>query len=156
MKGGMRMSVETEAEHLRSIPAFAHLERGKLKLLAFASACLTHAPGDFLFHQGDPGDSVYILIEGRAEVIFDTARGPRVVAELRANDIVGEIAVLCDVPRTASVRAIGPLRTLAVNKDVFFRLVTEQPEVGLDFMRLLADRYNRTISTLLEDEAPTV
>lgn len=112
------MSVETEAEHPRSIPAFANLERGKRKLMAFASACLTHASGEFLYRQGDPGDAIYILIEGRAEVIFDTARGPQVLAELRANDIVGKIAVLCDVPRTVSVRASGPRRTLVVNKDV--------------------------------------
>ena len=96
------MSLHEEVELLRNIPMFAKIEPSKLKLLAFTSERLTFRDGEVLFRQGDPGDAAYIIVTGRADVIVDTPNGPLRVAELKKNDFVGEIAILCDVPRTAT------------------------------------------------------
>ena len=97
------MSLNEEVELLRKIPLFAKIEPSKLKLLAFTSERLTYQGGQRLFQQGDIGDAAYIIIDGEASVRIRTDSGEIQVAELGKGDVVGEIAILCDVPRTASV-----------------------------------------------------
>lgn len=142
------MSIEREVEVLRRIPLFANIDPAKLKLMAFASERLTFRSGQSLFHRGDPGDAVYIVVEGTADVIADTPSGPLTVATVSKNDIVGEIAVLCDVPRTATITATSELVTLKITRDLFYRMVTDFPEMGIQIMRVLAHRLEQTTSQL--------
>jgi CRP/FNR family transcriptional regulator, cyclic AMP receptor protein len=137
------MSLKEEVDLLKNIPLFAKLEPAKLKLLAFTSERLTFQPSQFLFQQGDPGDAAYVIIDGEAEVLVDTVAGKRRVATLGRNAIVGEIAILCDVPRTATVAALAPLTVLRIDKENFFRLVTEFPQMAVEIMRELAQRLER-------------
>ncbi len=143
------MSIDKEVEILRQIPLFANIDPAKLKLMAFASERLTFQNGQSLFRQGDPGDAAYIIVEGTADVLVDTPSGPITVATLAKNDIVGEIAILCDVPRTATVTAMGELVTLKITKDLFFRMLTDFPEMGVEIMRVLAHRLEQTTAQLL-------
>ena len=144
------MSMQEEVELLKNIPLFAKIDPSKLKLLAFASARLTYAVDDILFDQGDTGDAAYIIIGGEAEVLVATPGGPLVVATLKQNEIVGEIAILCNVPRTATVRAKTQLTALRVTKDLFFSLVVEFPEIAVEIMRELGHRRDRTTKQLQE------
>jgi CRP-like cAMP-binding protein len=144
------MSIDKEVEILRQIPLFANIDPAKLKLMAFASERLTFQGGHSLFRQGDPGDAAYIIVEGTADILVDTPSGPITVATLAKNDIVGEIAILCDVPRTATVTAMGELVTLKITKDLFFRMVTDFPEMGVEIMRVLAHRLEQTTAQLLK------
>lgn len=138
------MSIKEEVEVLRGIPLFAKLEPAKLKLLAFTSQRLTFEAGHALFHQGDVGDAAYIVLQGDAEVLIDTPQGPVRVAQIGAHAIIGEVAILCDVPRTATVVARTKLVTLRIDKETFFRLVTEFPQMAVEIMRELAHRLERT------------
>ncbi|MEM7225080.1 MAG: cyclic nucleotide-binding domain-containing protein [Pseudomonadota bacterium] len=142
------MSLDQEVEILRQIPLFANIDTAKLKLMCFASERLAFKPGQVLFKQGDSGDAAYIVIDGEAEVIAETPAGPVSVATLGRNDIIGEIAILCDVPRTATIKAAGELITLKVTKDLFFRMVTDFPEMGVEIMRVLAHRLENTTAQL--------
>jgi CRP/FNR family cyclic AMP-dependent transcriptional regulator len=144
------MSLQQEVELLRNIPLFAKIDGSKLKLLAFTSQRLTFAPNDVVFEQGDAGDAAYIIIGGEADVIVGTPGGPLVVATLKQNEIVGEIAILCDVPRTATVQAKTQLTTLRISKDLFFNLVVEFPEISVEIMRELAHRLEQTTARLRE------
>ncbi len=144
------MSLQQEVELLRNIPLFAKIDASKLKLLAFTSERLTYSPEDVVFEQGDSGDAAYIIIGGEADVIIDTPGGPLVVATLKQNEIVGEIAILCDVPRTATVRAKSQLTTLRISKDLFFNLIVEFPEIAVEIMRELAHRLEQTTARLRE------
>ena len=123
------MSLNEEVDLLRKIPIFAKIEPSKLKLLAFTSERLTFADGQELFHQGDVGDKAFIIVQGEADVLVDSPNGQLKVATLAKNDLVGEIAILIDVPRTATVRAANELTALAISKDQFFRMITEFPEM---------------------------
>ncbi len=147
------MSMKEEVEILRNIPLFSKLEPAKLKLLAFTSERLTFDEGQVLFQQGDPGDAAYIVLEGAADVLINTAKGPVKVANLGRNAVVGEIAILCDVPRTATVVAQQKTVTLKINKDTFFRLVTEFPQMAVEIMRELARRLEKTNEQLRETVA---
>jgi CRP-like cAMP-binding protein len=137
------MSLNEEVEVLRAIPLFAKIEPAKLKLLAFTSERLTYEADQVLFNQGDMGDAAYIVMDGEAAVLINTPQGRIQVARFKRGDIVGEIAILCDVPRTATVQAVGKLIALRVSKELFFRLVTEFPQMAIEIMRELAHRVER-------------
>lgn len=138
------MSIHEEVELLKGVPLFAKLEPNKLKLLAFTSERLTFAPGQDLFRQGEVGDAMYVVLGGAADIIIETPSGPLKVAELKKNGFVGEIAILCDVPRTATVTVREKLTTLKITKELFFRMVTEFPTMAVEIMRELAHRLDDT------------
>lgn len=144
------MSLNEEVELLRNIPLFAKLEPSKLKLLAFTSERITFEAGQVLFRQGDAGDAAYIIVEGSSDVLVESPDGELRVAQLGRNDFVGEIAILCDVPRTATVKAVERTVTLRISKELFFRLVTEFPEMSVEIMRELASRLEHTTQQLRE------
>jgi CRP-like cAMP-binding protein len=134
------MSLKEEVEMLRRIPLFAQIEPSKLKLLAFTSEKVAYEAGTILFNEGDMGDAAYIIVEGEAEVRVETPTGPVTVAVLGKNEFVGEIAILCDIPRTATIRARQRLVTLRISKDLFLRLINEFPQMAIAIMRELAHR----------------
>ena len=142
------MTLQKDVEVLRNIPLFKKIEPAKLKLLAFTSEHVEFIAGEPLFHEGDVGDAAYILLEGEADVVVETPGGEMRVATLGQNDIVGEIAILCDVPRTATIIAKTRLVTLRVSKDGFFNLVTQFPTVGVEIMHELASRLHQTTQQL--------
>ena len=142
------MRLTKDVEVLRDIPLFAKVKPAKLKLLAFPSERLEYLSGDELFHQGDYGDAAYIILEGEADILVDTPNSAIKIATLGKNDIIGEIAILCDVPRTATVVAHGDLDTLRVSKEGFFHLVTQFPQVGIEVMNALASKLHHTTQAL--------
>ena len=141
------MTLTKDVEVLRNIPLFARLEPAKLKLLAFTSERLQYLSGDELFHQGHYGDAVYIILGGKADILVDSPKGA-VKVETLGKNIVGEIAILCDLPRTATVVAHCDLETLRLSKDGFLHLVTQFPQVGIEVMRELASRLHHTTQAL--------
>ncbi len=149
------MTLEEDVEVLRTIPLFAKIEPSKLKLLAFTSQRLTFKPGDSLFRQGDIGDALYIIVKGDAEVLVDAPGGPMTVATMGKNDFVGDIAVLCDVPRTATVTATSELTTMRISKELFFQLVCQFPQIAIEIMRELAHRLDVT-TRQLQDAVSTL
>ncbi len=147
------MSIEQEVEVLRKIPLFAKIEPAKLKLMCFASERLTFKAGQNLCVQGEPGEAAYIIVDGGADVVVETKDGPLVVAQIGKNEIVGEIAILCDVPRTATITATSELIALKITKDLFFRMITDFPEMGVEIMRVLAHRLEQTTAQLMTARA---
>ena len=140
------MSLKEETEALRRIPLFQNLDPAKLKLLAFMSQRLTFEHGQAVFAQGDAGDAAYIVLEGDAVVSIETPNARIDIAKLARNDIVGEIAILCDVPRTAHVTATGdkPLVCLKIEKNDFIGMLNEFPNMAVEVMRELARRIVNT------------
>ena len=142
------MSLNEEVEVLRRVPLFARIDPAKLKLLAFTSERLVYPAGSELFHQGDAGDAAYILLDGEADILVDTPEGEIVVATARRHDFVGEIAILIDIPRTATVRARSELTALVVTKETFLGMAGEFPDVAIEIMRELAQRLADTTAQL--------
>lgn len=144
------MQLKDEVELLRRVPLFANVAPAKLKLLAFTSDRVSFREGQVLFKQGDAGDAAYVVLAGTADVLVG-ANGEEIkVASLEPNSIVGEIAILCDVGRTATVKATAPLEALRISKDHFLKLLAEFPEMAVEIMRVLADRLSHTTAELSE------
>ncbi|MCB1447058.1 MAG: cyclic nucleotide-binding domain-containing protein [Rhizobiaceae bacterium] len=147
------MMLKDEVQTLRQVPLFAGVAPAKLKLLAFASDRVSYRTGETLFHQGDPGDAAYVILEGKADILAEVGSGQIKIAELEDNAIVGEIAILCDVSRTATVKAAAPLEALRIRKDDFLKLLADYPDMMFEILRSLAQRLTRTTSELTEARA---
>lgn len=142
------MGLDEEVRLLKEIPLFSKIEPSKLKFLAFTSRRMTFGEGQYLFHQGDPGDAAYIIIDGDVDVLIEGPEGEIPITRLGKYDLVGEIAIIVDVPRTASVRAVGELTTLVISKELFSRMLAEFPQIAVEIMRELALRLERTMAWL--------
>ena len=148
------MNLNEEVEILRGVPIFSKIEAAKLKLIAFTGERMTFNIGQEVCHQGDPGDAMYVILGGIADVLIDTPTGPLRVAQLKRNGFFGETAILCDAPRNATIKASEVLLTLRISKDMFYRLVTEFPTMAVEMMRELAHRVEDTNQKLREATAP--
>jgi MFS family permease len=107
-------------ELLRALPIFSTLPPPQIERLANAAAEVLVGAGATVFAQGDRGDRFYVIAEGDAVVLVDGVERNR----LARGDFFGEIALLRDVPRTATVIAVSPLRLYALESDEFIGAVT--------------------------------
>ncbi len=105
---------------LEAIPMFASLPLGTLEQLSRELISITAAGGIDIFDQGDEGDLVYIIDQGSVEII----RNGRVINTNGPGDYFGEIALLRDIPRTATVRAVDDVHLYALTREVFLEAVT--------------------------------
>ncbi len=143
------MTLETEVQSLRQVPMFRGIEPSRLKLLAFTSERIRFAAGQKFFSQGDAADAAYVILDGKADVVLDAAGGQLKVAELGRNALVGEMGILSDTPRSATVIAVEPTSALRIDKRVFLDLLTQFPQMSIAVMRELAGRLERTNAQLL-------
>jgi CRP-like cAMP-binding protein len=142
--------LSNEVELLRRVPLFSGIEPTRLKLLAYTSDVVTYRPGQVLVRKGDIGDAAYVIIQGDADVSVPAPSGDVVVAHLHDGDFLGEIAILCDTPRTATVTARNELKALRIRKEPFFQLLHQFPEMAVELTRMLAERLTRTTAELVE------
>lgn len=141
-----------EVDLLRSIPMFASIPANKLKLLAFASDRVSYNKGDMLFCQGDEADAAYVVISGGADVLVGIGEEVELskVAELGPNSFVGDMGIISDIPRTASVRANDNLDTLRIRKDHMLDMMKDSPTLALAVLKELVQRLAKTTQDLSE------
>jgi len=142
------MSLEQEVELIRQFPIFGKIQPAMQKLLCFSAERLAYDPGQVMFNAGESADAAYIIIEGTAEISVPTPAGPIVVNNVGRNDIVGEIAIFGDVPRTATVKALTRLETLKISKELFVKVIRENPDAAIELIRILAARLANTTHQL--------
>ena len=142
--------LKDEVDLLRSIPMLANMPASKLKLLAFASDRVSYSKGDVLFNQGDDADAAYIVINGGADVLVSSGDNSKQskVAELGPNSFVGDMAILCDIPRTAAVQANSNLDTLRIKKEHMVDMMKESPTLAMAVLQELVQRLAKTTQDL--------
>ena len=146
----MTMDLTTEAEMLHKVPMFSKLELSKLKLLAFTSELCTFDASEVLFEAGDAPDSAYVIMQGAVEIVAETEAGPVVEGVLGTNELFGELGVLTNSPRSATIRAQDRLVALRITDEMFLKLLAENPEVALDVMRQLSEKLVRSHEQFVE------
>jgi MFS family permease len=129
---------------LRAIPLFRPLAPATLEQLARELRPLQIPAGEEIVRQGDRGDLFYILAEGEVEVRIDG----REVEPLRAGSFFGEIALLRDVPRTATISARSDVDLLALDRDHFIAAVTGHPESEEAARAVIASRLGPTATAV--------
>ena len=141
-----------EIRVLRRVPIFAGLDTARLKLLAFTAEPAVFAAGDVLFRQGDESDAAYVLLSGTADVVIDAGDGPLRVSQVAQNAIVGEMGLVTDDPRSASVVATSEIEALGLRKDVFLALLAEFPQMALSVTRLMVKRLRDNAASAGQQE----
>jgi CRP/FNR family transcriptional regulator, cyclic AMP receptor protein len=96
--------------------------------------------GDVLFEQGDAGDAMFAVVEGRVEL----SREGHVIEDVGPGGILGEMALIDPAPRTATAIARTPARVVAVDEKHFTYLVQEHPTFAMQVLRVMAERLRRT------------
>jgi CRP/FNR family transcriptional regulator, cyclic AMP receptor protein len=121
---------------IRRAPLFASCSKRELEEIARIADEIDLREGKEMTRQGSRGREFFVLLEGEAEVTRDGA----VINELGPGDFFGEIALVSDSPRTATVTATTPVRTLVVTATSFKRLLDDQPEIQRKVLVELAER----------------
>ncbi|HEX8416301.1 MAG TPA: Crp/Fnr family transcriptional regulator [Methylobacterium sp.] len=138
------MTLDTEVSSLRQVPLFRGVEPARLKLLAFTSERVHFEAEQAFFARGDVADAAYLILDGAAAVTIDGPLGPFRLALLGANALVGEMGILADQPRSATVTAETPTTALRIDRTVFLELLAQFPQIAIAVMRELALRLEQT------------
>ena len=126
---------------LRRVPLFADLQPAELKQVGSIAQERLFSDGETICRQGEAGEEMYIVISGEARVVLDAEGGQsRDLARRRAGEVVGEMAIISQEPRMASVMAAGQVRLLSIDRRSFEGILRERPETGLAVMRVLSQR----------------
>jgi predicted MFS family arabinose efflux permease len=121
---------------LRHNPIFAPMAATSIERILGELLRLDATAGQVLIRQGEPGDRFYVVAEGRAEVVRDGV----VIAERGPGDHFGEIALLRDVPRTATITALTPMRLIAIERNRFLEAVTGHTQSHAQAHAVAAER----------------
>ncbi len=135
-------SQDTKVQALKRAPLFDGLSRKELIQLAQVSEDLEVEPGKVLCNEGEIGHEFFVIVEGKVKV---TRKGRR-VATRSDGDFVGEIALLEELPRTATVTAETPVRLFVLTRKDFRHLLDQEPRVERKVLRALARRLAETTS----------
>jgi len=100
--------------------------------------------GDYVFREGELGTEMYIINEGKVEILNQVGDEEQVLAVLEKGDFFGEMSVLEDLPRAASARAATDIRLLQINGSTFDQLLRGNPEIAVRMMRKLSRRLRET------------
>ncbi|CAM5776652.1 hypothetical protein LMIY3S_05635 [Labrys miyagiensis] len=132
-----------EIRALRAVPMFALLDTPRLKLIAVTSRRMHFGDGQVIFHQDDESDAAYIILSGTVDVFIERHEGRVHVARNPEHSIVGEMGLISDAPRSATIIAVGDVVALRLARDVFLNLVAEIPALALAIMREQIARLNK-------------
>ena len=125
-----------KVELIRHAPLFANCSKRELEEIAHLADEIDLNQGKEMTRQGSPGREFFVLLEGEADV----AKDGRVINQLSAGDFFGEIALVSDSPRTATVTATTPVRALVITDRDFRHLLKDQPEIQTKVLAALAAR----------------
>jgi len=114
---------------LRDVPLFQGLDHRHLAQLAKLMHPRTLAAGEVVFHEGDEGVAMHIIVSGKAEIYHERGGKEDVIRQLGPGEVFGEISVLVQHPRIASVRVVEPTELLVLSAWNFRTALDESPEL---------------------------
>ena len=136
---------------IRDVPLLARLAEEELRALASNGHVHDYKNGTAIFHEGDPGDALHIVIEGGVRIVVASPKGEEAtVALLGPGECVGELALLDGKPRYASAIASGSTKTLVVRRDDFMQWLAERPKAAFALLETLSLRVRRTDEALAD------
>jgi len=135
----MMTAADPASTLLRQVPLFAELQPEILDLLVSESPIRRYPRGQFLFNEGDPGESLLVLEEGSVKIARFAASGQEVVlATTEAPAIFGELALLEGAPRSATVTARTPVVVRVLSRQEVLGLIEREPSVSMAMPRAMA------------------
>ncbi len=140
------MEAEQAASLLAVTPLFANLDRAELLALGADARRRVYGKGEYICRQGDPGESLFVLMDGRVKVVVVSEEGTEMIlATLQPPDVFGELAVIDGGSRSASIQALEPTTLLTLTRATLLDLLSKQPAVSEVLLRSLGGLVRRMI-----------
>ena len=127
---------DAKVKIISGVPLFSGLSKRELAQVASIADEIDLRPGRTLIREGERGREFFVILEGTADV----RRKGKVVATRKAGDFFGEVALMCNVPRVATVTTTSPMRVLVVTDRDFRGLVKRTPEIALKVLEAVGER----------------
>jgi CRP-like cAMP-binding protein len=134
----MRLHKDAKMELLKGVPLFAGCSKAELQRVASLADELDLAEGATLIREGERGREFIVVVDGTVRV---TRKGKK-IRDLGGGDFIGEIALVSDVPRTATVTATSPVRLLVVTDRAFRGLIEQTPSIATKVLQSLGERLH--------------
>ena len=134
----MRLRKNTKVELLQAVPLFASCSKTELERIASLADELDLADGATLIREGERGREFLVIVDGTVRVTKDGKK----IRDLGSGDFIGEVALVSDVPRTATVTATSPVRLLVVTDRAFRGLIEEMPSIATKVLQSLGERLH--------------
>ena len=126
---------------LKSIELFSQIPGEDLAQVALIAQEETREAGEDIFHEGDPGDALYLVLEGEVRV----HRGDREIARLGERECFGEMAILDAAPRSATVSSSGEVALLKIGREEFQEIMADKPQIAQGIIKVLSRRLRHAI-----------
>ena len=127
------------ANHFAQVPLFSRCTKRELGAVARHAEVVDLPDGEEMITEGAPGDAFFIILDGRAQVERDGA----VISEAKAGDYFGELALLDNQPRSATVRACGQISVAVLGVRMFRTILREFPDIAEQLLAGLAGELRR-------------
>ena len=136
---------------LRNVWLFAALSDDQLDVISTFTFQTKFAAGDLIVEEGQTGNGLYVIVSGNVEAVkgYGTENA-RVVNKLADGEVFGEMALLGEWPRTATVRAVTDVECLGIDRWVFLSQLERDPQVGIKMLQILAQRLKESDTRLME------
>lgn len=140
-------------EALRRVPLFESLTDDQIHELTRVARRHRYERDEVVFYQGDPGDSFYVILSGQVKVSVSSAEGQEaILVMLDSGESFGELALLDDQSRSATIQATRPTEVLLLRKDDFHRLIRHSPDIAWGLLQVMTKRLRDT-DQLVQDAA---
>ena len=139
------------ADELRRVWLFEGLSEDQLNSLSPFTYRKKFGPGELIVEEGHTGNGLYLIVSGNVEAVKGLGtQQQQVVNKLGAGEVFGEMALLGEWPRTATVRAVDNVECLGIDRWVFLAQVERQPQVGIRMLHILAQKLRDSDARLVE------
>jgi signal transduction histidine kinase len=148
----IEVQVATTKEFLRPLPLFSSLEEQDLDTLTALAEPRAIPTGELLMEQDSPGDALYVVLDGQFEVTKRSGKHDVVLGLRGSGEMLGEMSLLEQAPRMASVRALRDSRVLAISRPAFYQLLASNPSAVFAILRTFITRLRSTEQLLVQQE----
>jgi CRP-like cAMP-binding protein len=143
--------IEQTARFFSNARVLRMLDHDGRRRLIDASEAITIKDKECVVREGEPGDALYIIVDGIASVVIDDMGATKPVAELTDGAFFGEMAVITEQPRSATVIARGDLSVLKIPKEAVLRILDDYPKLRETIAKIGVARTEETMEKMLED-----
>jgi len=150
LKGALDMGVQNEVQLLRKLPLFADTQVAHLQVLVFSAERTTLRKGQTLVSQGEQSGAGWLIRKGKAEASSGQGGQTRKLARLERGALVGELALVANLPHRLTVTALSSVSCLRIPNELFLRACGEFPEFGQQVLDNLARRFSRSMAELAQ------
>jgi len=141
-------AVAGNTDFLKRVSWFQDLDSKSLEAISNAAVEQSYQPGQLIMRQGDTGVGAFIIRSGKVEVVQERDGKETKLATLGPGDVVGEMALLDEFPRSASVRAVEPTTALGIQRWHFRGILESHPQLALALLPILTRRIRNAEGVL--------